>query len=47
MVGGVAAIVEADNPKEVEKAAMIILASGHSITETLHASPWQEFLSAL
>ena len=30
-------IVEADNPKEVEKAAMIIRAYGHSTTETLLA----------
>ncbi len=37
-------VVEADNPKEVEKAAMIIRAYGHSTTETLAATPWKEFL---
>ena len=40
-------IVEADDPKEVEKAAMIIRAYGHSSTETLPATPWQEFLGML
>ena len=39
--------IEADDPKHVEKAAMIIRAYGHSITETLVATPWKEFLSAL
>ena len=39
--------VEADDPKQVEKAAMIIRAYGHSTTETLVATPWKEFLSAL
>ncbi|HEV2383073.1 MAG TPA: hypothetical protein VG206_25175 [Terriglobia bacterium] len=37
-------IVGADNPKEVEKTAMIIRGCGHSTTETLLATPWQEFL---
>jgi uncharacterized protein with GYD domain len=40
-------IVEADDPKEIEKAAMIIRSHGHSITETLVATPWKEFLAAL
>jgi uncharacterized protein with GYD domain len=40
-------IVEADDPKQVEKAAMIIRASGHSTTETLPATPWKEFLAML
>ena len=40
-------IVEADDPKAVEKAAMIIRASGHSTTETLVATPWKEFLAML
>lgn len=39
--------VEADDPKQIEKAAMIIRAYGHSTTETLLATPWKEFLSAL
>jgi len=40
-------IVEADDPKQIEKAAMIIRASGHSTTETLMATPWNEFLQML
>ena len=40
-------IVESDDPKQVEKAAMIIRAYGHSTTETLVATPWQEFLANL
>jgi len=40
-------IVEADDPKQVEKAAMIIRAYGNSTTETLLATPWKEFLKGL
>ena len=40
-------IVEADDPKQIEKAAMIIRAYGHSTTETLVATPWKEFLAML
>ena len=40
-------IVEAADPKEVEKVGMIIRASGHASTETLVATPWKEFLAAL
>ncbi len=40
-------IVEAEDAKDVEKAAMIIRAQGHSITETLLATPWKEFLATL
>jgi uncharacterized protein with GYD domain len=40
-------IVEANDPKAVEKAAMIIRAYGHSSTETLPATPWREFLGML
>jgi uncharacterized protein with GYD domain len=32
-------VVEADNPKEVEKAAMMIRAHGRSTTKTLLATP--------
>jgi len=39
--------IEADDPKQVEKAAMIIRAYGHSMTETLVATPWKEFLAVL
>ncbi len=40
-------IVEADDVKQVEKAAMIIRAYGHSTTETLVATPWKEVLAML
>ncbi len=40
-------IVESDDAKQVEKAAMIIRAYGRSRTETLPATPWKEFLSML
>ena len=40
-------IVEAEDPQEIAKAAMIIRAYGHSVTETLPAFPWQEFLDLL
>jgi len=33
-------IVGADDPKRIEKAAMIIRSFGHSTTETLVATPW-------
>jgi uncharacterized protein with GYD domain len=39
--------VEADDPKQIEKVAMIIRAYGHSTTETLVATEWKEFLSVL
>jgi uncharacterized protein with GYD domain len=39
--------VKADDPKQIEKAAMIIRARGHSTTETLGATPWKESLAAL
>jgi len=38
-------IVEADDPKQIEKAAMIIRAYGHATTETLVATPWKECLA--
>jgi uncharacterized protein with GYD domain len=40
-------IVEADDPKMVEKATMIIHAYGHSTTETSPATPWNDFLESL
>jgi uncharacterized protein with GYD domain len=40
-------IVEADNPAEVEKAAMIVRTYGHAITETMHGTPWHKFLESL
>ncbi len=40
-------IVEADDPTEIERAAMMIRAYGHSTTETLIATPWKEFLARI
>ncbi|MFH1646803.1 MAG: GYD domain-containing protein [Chloroflexota bacterium] len=40
-------IVESDDLAQVEKVAMIIRACGQSETETLPATPWQEFLARL
>jgi len=40
-------LVEADDPKQMEKAAMLIGAFGHSTTETLVATSWKEFLASL
>jgi uncharacterized protein with GYD domain len=40
-------IVEADDLKQVEKAAMIIRGYGHATTETLVATPWKDFLKML
>lgn len=38
-------VVESDDPKQVQRAAMIIRAYGHCTTETLAATPWKEFLA--
>jgi uncharacterized protein with GYD domain len=40
-------VVEAKDPKQVEKAAMLIRAHGHASTETLPATPWKDFLANL
>ncbi len=40
-------IVEADDPKQVARAVMILRTSGHESTETLMATPWKEFLANL
>jgi uncharacterized protein with GYD domain len=40
-------VVESDDPKQVEKASVIIRSVGHSTTETLYATPWREFLETL
>ena len=40
-------LVEAEDPQQIEKAAMIIRAYGHSMTETLVGTPWKEFLATL
>jgi uncharacterized protein with GYD domain len=40
-------IVEAADPKEVERASMIIRATGRSRTETMLATEWKDFLDML
>jgi uncharacterized protein with GYD domain len=40
-------IVESDDPRQVEKAVMIIRAYGYATTETLTATPWKDFLANL
>ena len=40
-------VVEAADPNQIEKAAMLIRAYGHSTTESLPATPWAEFLATL
>lgn len=40
-------IIESDDIKQVERAAMIIRGFGHSVTETLPCTPWDDFLRAL
>jgi uncharacterized protein with GYD domain len=40
-------VVETEDPRQVEKATMIIRAYGHSTTETLVGTPWNEFLTRL
>ena len=39
-------IVETDDPKELQRAVMLLRAHGHESTETLTATPWKEFLGA-
>ena len=40
-------IVESDDPQQVTKATMIIRSYGHSTTETLAATPWDDFLEMI
>lgn len=40
-------IVESNDPRQIEKAAMIIRAYGHARTETLPATPWKQFLEKI
>ena len=40
-------IIESDDQKQVERAALIIRAYGHSTTQTMLATPWKEFLANL
>jgi uncharacterized protein with GYD domain len=40
-------VVEADDPHDIEKVAMIIRAYGHSTTETMPGTPWKDFLGKM
>ena len=40
-------VVEADDIKQVERAAFIIRGYGHSTTETLVATPWKDFIAGI
>jgi uncharacterized protein with GYD domain len=40
-------VVESDNLKQLERAALIIRGYGHAATETLQATPWKEFIAGL
>jgi uncharacterized protein with GYD domain len=40
-------IFEAPDEKAAEKVGMIVRAYGHAVTETLIATPWNEFLGIL
>lgn len=40
-------IVRTDEPVQVEQAAMIIRSTGHAVTETLTAVPWDDLLGRL
>jgi uncharacterized protein with GYD domain len=40
-------IVESEDLAKVEKVAMIIRSVGHAATETLPATPWNQFLETL
>lgn len=40
-------IVEADDPAQVEKAAMLIQGHGKASTQTMTAAPWNQFLKDL
>jgi uncharacterized protein with GYD domain len=40
-------IIEAEDPKDIARAAGIIRAYGHASTETMPAVPWDEFLESI
>jgi uncharacterized protein with GYD domain len=40
-------IVEAQSAADAERAALIIRAEANATTETMHATPWNEFLAKL
>ncbi len=40
-------IVETSDPAEAERAALIIRSEANAGTETMHATPWKQFLGGL
>jgi uncharacterized protein with GYD domain len=40
-------VVESNDPRQIARAAMIIRAYGHAVTDTLPATPWKEFIENL
>jgi len=40
-------IVEAESGADAERAALIIRSEANATTETMHATPWNEFLAKL
>jgi uncharacterized protein with GYD domain len=40
-------IVEAETGADAERAALIIRAEANATTETMHATPWNDFLAKL
>ncbi|MFC5431165.1 GYD domain-containing protein [Paraburkholderia denitrificans] len=40
-------VVESNDLKQLELAALIIRGYGHAATETLQATPWNDFIAAL
>lgn len=39
--------VEADDPADVNRAAMLIHTDAHATTETMMATPWREYLARM
>lgn len=40
-------IVESRDPQQVARAALLIRGYGHATTETMPATPWEDFLDSL
>lgn len=38
-------VVDAEDPADVHRAALLIHTAGHATTETLMATPWREYLA--
>ena len=39
-------VIEAASAADAERAAMIIRSEAHATTETMHATPWKEFIGS-